>query len=226
MYSVFSPILNLLGSLRTFLLCVRCLIKASHNSPVWPSGWHQITSLLTRSITQQCAGHWHHRAPETFSETRLTMNISPDTKTFVSVLIFHWITTTLWSLVIFSKCHYSPGWAATLRLEEITKRLLGARFTPGRHCTKETQTPGDVSCVTTTWVLSSAQCALPAAEPGLRLVTVRLPWATAHQHQPQPQNPTWNSRSSLLKKWFCLWTIIKFPSCCELFCHFLQVFSY
>lgn len=131
----------------------------------------------------------------------------------------HWLSSA-------SRCHYSTGWAATLRLEEITKRLLGARFPPGRQCTKETQTPGgDVNSVTTTWALIPVCTAWPA-EPAW-LVT-RLPWArlTAQPLTPTPQPNLEFQVLSAEEMVLCLWTIFWFLLWLIFAPHFLQLCSY
>ena len=109
----------------------------------------------------------------------------------LDICVDHWLSLDV-------KCHYCPGWAATLRLEEITKRWLGARFRDYScpvHCghwdtgrcelrDNHLSTESSVHCL--------ASCA--------GLVTPTLGCIQAHTTNPNPHNPTWNSESSAEEK--------------------------
>ena len=162
---------------------VRCLIKPSHNFPVWPpvlTSDYITPPLLTRSIIQQCAGHPHPRGQNSRdilgNSSHLTQNHCLNDNSEYS---------RFWSLVISRcKCHYRPGWAATLRLEEITKRWLGARFRDYSgpvHCRHSGRCELRDNHLSTECLLCTAW---PAAQDWLL-----LPWAVS-RHTPPTPTPT------------------------------------
>ena len=169
--------------------------------PSDPRHWHQITSLLTRSIIQQCAGHWTRRTGRDLprhSRKLVSLYISRKHKNCCLDIINKLLILDVCFDHMLSpgpKCQYCPGWAATLRPEEITKRWLGARF-------RDYSGPG-----TALWTLR--RCELcdnhlsteSTVQPGQLPGTARTGYSylglyPGTQHQPQPHNPTWNSKSS------------------------------
>ena len=158
--------------------------------PSDPRHWHQITSLLTRSIIQQCAGHWTRRTGRDLprhSRKLVSLNISRKHKNCCLDIIKSLILL-VWTFVLITSYLQVPSVITALtgrrhsgkRKSQSDGWGQGSEITPAR-CTVDTEEMWALWQPPEHWVYCAAWPAAGHCQDWLL-----LPWAVSRHTAPTP----------------------------------------